>query len=67
MKRNNKRQPFNVNDDDPAYSLQANLSYAIPKEAVINGLFAGAKFDSIYSSVKKYSLCVQSSIIACTT
>ena len=72
MKRNNKRQHNNVNDDEPTSSSQVNSSFAIPKEAIINGLFAGAIPDelqnltdieksmiSIYSPVTKYSLCTK--------
>ena len=47
MKRNNKRQHNNVNDDEPTSSSQVNSSFAIPKEAIINGLFAGAIPDEL--------------------
>jgi len=71
-KRYDKRKYNNVNDDSPTCSSQTNSSYAIPKEAMINGLFAGAIPDelqnltdieksmiSIYSPVTKYSLCTK--------
>ena len=61
-----------MNDDDPTTTSQANSIYAIPKESILNGHFAGAVPDellnltdiektmiSIYSPVTKYSLCTK--------
>jgi hypothetical protein len=72
MKRTNKRKQSTSNDDDPTTISQANSLYAIPKESILNGHFAGAIPDellnltdiektmiSIYSPVTKYSLCTK--------
>ena len=61
-----------MDDDDPTTTSQANSLYAIPKESILNGHFAGAIPDellnltdiekamiSIYSPVTKYSLCTK--------
>ncbi len=42
MKRTNKRRQSTMNDDDPTTASQANSIYAIPKESILNGHFAGA-------------------------
>ena len=72
MKRTNKRQQSSMSDDEPTTTSQANSVYAVPKESILNGHFAGAIPDellnltdiektmiSIYSPVTKYSLCTK--------
>ena len=72
MKRTNKRQQSTMHDCEPTTSSQADSVYAVPKESILNGHFAGAIPDellnltdiektmiSIYSHVRKYSLCTK--------
>ena len=50
MKRTNKRQQSTMNDDDPTTISQANSLYAIPKESILNGHFAGTIPDESLNS-----------------